>query len=151
MTLEEQHQLLLTCCENYQTYLQNQPTCYWATSKDQKIQKLKKTSAISELIEALSVETNSPELIEQAINDFKVKFSTAKPILSEHRDSDTILFLKNVGFSLSSMVLGLGLAISYTRKNSCKFWQSNGEILCNSLTKVIDTKLTDDSLQPSSC
>lgn len=166
MTLEEQHQLLLKLCVSYQKKLENHSPHFGADSNDQKIKKLEKISAINALIEALAVEANPDfsneeltdeadsdctptELIGQAINNFKVKFSTSKKTLSTHRDSDTLLFLKNVGFGLSSLALGLGLAISYARKNSCEFWKSNGEILCESLTKVIDTELTDDSLQPS--
>jgi hypothetical protein len=72
--------------------------------------------------------------------NFKLLFRNPETVLivSSHRDSFALLFLKNIAFTLASVAFGAGLLASRFEKNSFKFWKSHGEITMDALQEVIE-------------
>ncbi|MEM1243518.1 MAG: hypothetical protein AAGG80_01720 [Pseudomonadota bacterium] len=58
-------------------------------------------------------------------------------IISVHRDSTGMRFLKNTAIVLSSLVFGAGLLLSYAKSNSFTFWRSEGEKTCSNLENIL--------------
>ncbi|MDP1604691.1 MAG: hypothetical protein Q8M03_15670 [Legionella sp.] len=111
-------------------YIQNRSNenidaLHFITQKYNKVQQLRETLFGKNIWE-------NQENFETIFNDIQ----TVR-LIGRHRDSFALLFLKNLAYTLSSVIFGAGLIASHYTKNSYSFWRSHGAITMDALQEVL--------------
>lgn len=97
--------------------------------------KVDKYNRVQQLVNIFSDESKDAG---NKISQFTSNFRGFKKSLSDHRDDALTLFFKNVAFIVSSAFFGAGLIYSSSRKETCNFFKSHGEIAVEKIEKHLE-------------